>query len=304
MSTAASEGQITEPLYDALACPRFEVIPIRGVDDQVVYLLPGATVTVTCSPSKGIENTLAQSEALRRAGFHVVPHISARLVSGEPHLREIVQRLDFLDLREIFVIGGDAREAAGPYTSALELLDALAALSSGVERIGVAAYPEAHPLVDDMKLEQALWEKQRYASYIVTQICFDADVTQRWLAQLRQDGIVVPVYIGLPGVVERKHLLGISLKIGVGDSSRFVAKHGNLVRMLVKPHGYDPSELVMALAATVRSPQAGVAGFHLNTFNQVESTEEWRLGLLARLARDPGSPPSGRAHRETLKDVC
>lgn len=304
---ALSEQQANDPLYRALSSPRFEVIPIAGVDEQVAHLPPGAVVTVTCSPTKGIENTLDVSERLLKNGFHVVPHIAARLVSSQAHLREIIRRLSFLDLDEIFVIGGDAREAVGPFVSALEFLDALAGIGSDVRRIGIAAYPETHPLVDDMTLEQALWEKQRFAQYMVTQICFDPLVIARWLAILRQDGITLPAYIGLPGVVDRKHLLRISLKIGVGDSTRFVAKHKNLVRMLIKPSGYDPTELFMHLGDAFRSPALGIEGFHLNTFNQTESTEEWRHNVLTRLETELRSAQLARPallDGESLQDVC
>jgi methylenetetrahydrofolate reductase (NADPH) len=308
IGAVGAELHATDALQRALAEPRFEVVPIRGVEEQVAHLPRGATVTITCSPAKGIENTLDFSEILLKAGFQVVPHLSARLVRNDTHLGEIVRRLAFLDLHEIFVMGGDAREAVGPYLSALDLLEGLATMGSDIRRIGIAAYPETHPLVDDMTMEQALWEKLRYADYMVTQICFDAQLIARWLAEIRHDGIALPAYIGLPGVVDRKRLLQISLKIGVGDSTRFVAKHKNLVRMLIKPSGYDPTELVTRLADVLRDPALAVAGFHLNTFNQIESTEEWRLSMLAPgLDAEAASlleTGSHRAAEDDLRDVC
>src|SRR6516165_2927375 len=126
IGAVGAELHATDALQRALAEPRFEVVPIRGVEEQVAHLPRGATVTITCSPAKGIQNTLDFSEILLKSGFHVVPHLSARLVRNETHLRELVRRLAFLDLREIFAIGGDAREAIGPYLSALDLLEALA----------------------------------------------------------------------------------------------------------------------------------------------------------------------------------
>lgn len=37
-----------EALISVLAHPRFELIPIKGVEEQASYLPAGATVTVTC----------------------------------------------------------------------------------------------------------------------------------------------------------------------------------------------------------------------------------------------------------------
>ena len=58
--------------------PRFEVLPLDGIEEQVRTHLPTAVkVTVTASPRKGIEATLDLSERLAGAGYPVVPHLSA-----------------------------------------------------------------------------------------------------------------------------------------------------------------------------------------------------------------------------------
>ena len=44
---------------------------------------------MTCSPTKGIDPTLALSAELNGAGHHAVPHIAARLVTGREHVEKI-----------------------------------------------------------------------------------------------------------------------------------------------------------------------------------------------------------------------
>src|SRR3989440_12095548 len=85
-------------LARALAHPRFEVVPLPGVEEQARHLPRGAEVTVTCSPTRGIDRTLRRAEQLAGQGLQVVPHISARLVVDTAHLKDIVQRLDVLGL--------------------------------------------------------------------------------------------------------------------------------------------------------------------------------------------------------------
>src|SRR5215218_3884116 len=81
-------------LAAALRRPRFEVLPLDGIEEQVLeHLGPDVKVTVTASPRKGLEATLDLSERLAAAGYSVVPHLSARLVRDEAHLREAVARL-------------------------------------------------------------------------------------------------------------------------------------------------------------------------------------------------------------------
>jgi methylenetetrahydrofolate reductase (NADPH) len=267
-------------LTRALAHPRFELIPIKGVEEHARHLPPGAKVTVTCSATRGLEETLLLTERLAERGLEVVPHISARLVVDEAHLRDILRRLADLNLREIFVIGGDAKAPAGPFSGALDLLRAVAHLGHGFEEIGVAAYPEYHPFMEADTLRRVLEEKQPFATYMVTQICFDSEVIARWLGDVRERGINLPVHIGIPGVVDTKRLLGVSLRIGVGDSTRFLLKHTNMVARLLTPRSYQPDELVDQLAPCFDVPEYNIRGLHINTFNQIESTEKWRQEML------------------------
>jgi methylenetetrahydrofolate reductase (NADPH) len=264
----------------ALAQARFELIPVEGTAERAAHLPKGATVTVTCSPAKGIESTLLLGEKLLERGFGVVPHISARLVANNAHLKEIVCQLDDLGVREIFVIGGDAREPAGPFSGAFDLLSAMAELGHNFERIGIGGYPEGHPLIANEILWQALLDKRPFATYIVSQMCFDPAAIVAWLADLRHRGIDLPVYVGLPGVVERKKLLQIALKIGVGDSARFLKKYTNVLARFFEPGGYSPDELVRRLTPYLGDQAHNIVGFHIYTFNQVESTEKWRQQTL------------------------
>ena len=269
-----------EALVEALAQPRFELIPMEGAIERAALLPEGAKVTVTCSPTRGIESTLLLGETLLERGFRIVPHIAARLVADRAHLDEIVRRLDDLGVREIFVIGGDAKKPVGPFSSAVELLSAMADSGHDFEHVGIGGYPEAHPNIDDETLRQTLLDKRPFATYVVSQMCFDPDAILNWVADIRRRGIGLPVYIGLPGVVERKKLLQISLKIGVGDSARFLTKYTQVLTRFLKPGGYSPDELVKNLAPFVEDQDYNLAGFHIYTFNQVESTEEWRRQVL------------------------
>jgi methylenetetrahydrofolate reductase (NADPH) len=269
-----------EALVEALAQPRFELIPMEGAIERAALLPEGAKVTVTCSPTRGIESTLLLGEKLLERGFRIVPHIAARLVADRAHLDEIVRRLDDLGVREIFVIGGDAKKPVGPFSSAVELLSAMADSGHDFEHVGIGGYPEAHPNIDDETLRQTLLDKRPFATYIVSQMCFDPDAILNWVADIRRRAIGLPVYIGLPGVVERKKLLQISLKIGVGDSARFLTKYTQVLTRFLKPGGYSPDELVKNLAPFVEDQDYNLAGFHIYTFNQVESTEEWRRQVL------------------------
>lgn len=281
------------PAPRGLDLPRFELIPIKGALEAADHLPQGAEITVSCSPILGIENTLALAEELSGRG-RVVPHLAARLVTGTGHLDKLLRRMDDSGLRETFVVGGDSTEPHGPFTSSLELLEAMSRLGHGFERIGVPAYPEGHPLIDGERLTRALLDKQRFASYMVTQICFEPRTTLGWLERIRQRGVSLPVYVGVPGAVERGKLLRVSFKIGIGNSLRFLSKQHGIAGHLMAHGNYTPDDLVESLSPYVGDADYGIRGFHINTFNQVETTERWRAHMLASATTvSPGEESNG-----------
>jgi len=101
---------------DALAATVREAYMEIFPTDTISY------VAVTCSPTKGVEETLDMSERLANRGFKIVPHIAARMVKDKKHLGEIMARLNDLPVISIFVPGGDAAKPVGDYSKALELL--------------------------------------------------------------------------------------------------------------------------------------------------------------------------------------
>jgi len=177
------------------------------VDQQVSRLPRASTVTVTCSPRRGLEPTLLLCERLASLGFRAVPHLAARLVSSWDHLSTVAERLGRAGIREIFVIGGDAAKPSGPYDSALALLSSLADMGVRFDEVGIAGYPERHPLIDEGRLRRALLDKQPFASYLVTQICYDPTAVVDWIERQRRAGIRLPLYVGVPGVMNRAKLL-------------------------------------------------------------------------------------------------
>jgi methylenetetrahydrofolate reductase (NADPH) len=118
---------------------------------------------------------------------------------------------------------------------------------------------------------------------MITQMCFDPEVIVAWIRRMRAEGIDLPVHIGVPGVAERTKLLEIALKVGVGQSARFLKSNLGLLGRIIAPGGYSPDELLLALAPYFGATPYDIEGVHFYTFNQIESTEEWRAEILARL---------------------
>jgi len=267
-----------------LASPRYEVFPAGNVADAVAEWVPaGMTVTVTASPAKGLTATLDLAERLAGLGYRVVPHLSARMVADDAHLADLVARCLAIGVDDVFVPAGDADPPAGRFDSALSLLERLAELGSPFARTGITGYPESHPRIGDDVTIQAMWDKRRYASYIVSNLCFDPAVLRRWIQRVRGRGVTLPLWVGLAGPVDRVRLLRMAARAGVPESARFVAGHKSSLLRFGVPGGYSPDRLLERAAGALTAPASGVEGLHLFTFNQIQQTERWRRGLLDRL---------------------
>ncbi len=271
-----------------LSAPRYELLPLDGVAERAAQLPDGATVTVTCSPAKGQDVTVDVACDLAASGFRVVPHLAARRVRSACHLEQVVQRLEEAGVDDVFVVGGDGGEPDGPYPTALALLEAMAAQGAGFARVGIAGHPEGHLHADDATLDAVLVAKQPFATYVTTQVCFDTQAVATWARRIRRRGVALPIHAGVPGVVDSAKLLRVSLRIGIGDSVRFLRNNRGAVLRLLRAGSYRPDALVRQLAAL--EGDAAVEGLHLYTFNEAGATAAW-------VARAQARSMARRAHR-------
>jgi|TARA_Y100000294_G_scaffold75122_1_gene70776 methylenetetrahydrofolate reductase (NADPH) len=283
MNTSKPSAAVGKRIQEDLENAYMEIIPIPGIEERLGALQPNSHVAVTCSPTKGVDETIELSEKLIAQGFQVIPHIAAKCVSGEKHLETIVKRLDALSIESIFVPGGDRPEPIGEFNNAYDLLKALQKSGHNIKNIGIAAHPEGHPDVNEKILMEALEKKKDLADYIVTQMCFDANILGDWLVRINQQGVHLPVWVGLPGAIERGRLLRTSLRIGVGNSLRFLRKKSQVAAELMKSSIYNPDKLVTSISEYKDIANTNLAGYHIFCFNQIEITEKWRTETISKL---------------------
>jgi len=262
---------------------RYEVLPTASAEEQVLAHVGTSTaVTVTASPSKGLEPTLALTERLTSHGYTAIPHLAARMVRDRAELSEICDRLTAQGIDKVFVPGGDA-DPPGGFPDALSMLEAIKELGAPFSHVGITGYPESHPTISDDVTIQSMWDKRRYATHVVSNLTFDPEVLATWVGRMRKRGITMPLLLGIPGPVERTKLLSMATKIGVGESTRFLAKNKKTFALLAAPGGFTGERFLQKVAPALAPPEMLVEGLHVFTFNQVQATEEWRRDLLAQL---------------------
>jgi methylenetetrahydrofolate reductase (NADPH) len=244
---------------------RLEIIPTEGITAGVRAHVPaGSTITVTCLPHHGIARTMQTALQLAGMGYSVVPHLAARSIGSRGQLEAALRDCRDAGIREVFAIGGDASEAAGPYSNSLQLLEDIMELSGGDISAGVAGYPEGHPHHGELQMLDALLEKQHLASGVTTQMCFSVPRISWYAETLRREGVQLPIWAGVPGAVPRAKLIALAGKIGVGPSLKFLTRQGPLGRRLLSGSSYSPLPILDQLRDV---PE--IAGIHLYTFNSL-----------------------------------
>ncbi len=264
-----------------------ELVPMKNLETARTHLPAGATLSVTCSPAKGIEETQRLTEEFQAEGFDPIPHISARMVRDQAHTREIAGWLRANGLKKMFLVGGDADPPGGYFDAPTFLADFLDT-DHGLDRLGVTAYPDHHAVISDEKLHAALHAKQALLAeaglpgWCSTQMCFDAAVIETWLRNERAQGLTLPVHLGVAGVIDKAKLMTTGLRIGLGTSLGYLKKNRAAITSMMTSTDYDPNDLLVPMSDA--NLELNVEAVHLYTFNQVERTEAWRTATLAELS--------------------
>ena len=280
-----SSAEVSPAVKTLVGSLRYELIPMKSIEQAILDLPTGAPVSVTCSPVKGISATQEISARLIASGHEVVPHFAARLVESRDHVQKLATWVREQGIKEVFLIAGDAEKPAGPYQDGIELLRDFLDSNSGVARVGFGSYPDGHAFISREALSNALYDKQKLLQeagvqgLASTQMWFDVAQIRQWIKTERDNGFSVPLQLGVPGVVDRARLMSLGVRVGVGASMRYLSKNKASIMKMLSPGGYDPTELVAGLAKDAQS--LNIVGLHSFTFNSVADTAAWQREVLA-----------------------
>lgn len=249
--------------------------------EEAVPLIPGGTrVNVTFLSSEDLPTRLAAAQAVKAAGLVPVPHIAARRLTSEGDLRYFLEALRDAGVSEhVFVVGGDPSEPMGPYASALDVIRSGLLPGYGVRHVSISGYPEGHPDISDDELWSALRDKtaalaqQGLGGSIITQFGFDDEPIVRWIERVREQGIDLPIRIGVPGPAGIKRLLGFARRFGIASSAGIVKKYGLSLTNLMGTAG--PDRLIGALEGRIGPARHGDVLLHFYTFGGVAATAQW-----------------------------
>lgn len=257
-----------------------EAMPKQLAALDVADVLPSGTrVYVPYPPDARWDDTVAACRSLRDSCMCPVPHLTARSVRDARELRSRLTRLAEAGVDRLLLIAGDGEHPAGRYRNSLDVLESGLLAEHGFDRLGIAAHPEGHPLVEPADLERALARKLEYAAavgasmWIVTQFGFAPESSIAWLDDLRARRFPLRVRVGIAGPARLSTLLAFAARCGVRTSARLVARRPGVLRLAGR---YAPDPIVAGLARhAAETPDALLGGIHLFAFGGLRETVRW-----------------------------
>lgn len=254
---------------------------------QLAEHLPrGMAVYVAHTPKASVEDVARVASKLQALGFTASPHIVARRLPSEQALRSALYILCAAGVQQVLLVAGDLDRPAGPFTSTLEVLDTGLLQEAGLKRIGVAGHPEGHPAIRPeaqlaaLRHKQAFAERTGIALHMVTQFGFNPEAVYVWDRHLSDEGITLPVHVGIAGPTPLAKLMKFALLCGIGSSMHSLVKHKSAVAQLVHA-ATGPDELLLQLVRG-RSAHAGsrVAQPHFYSFGGALATATWLRAVM------------------------
>jgi methylenetetrahydrofolate reductase (NADPH) len=239
----------------------------------------GTRIYLSCLPNRSPEKLVEYAVNVRNAGFEPVPHITARAYEDRAAVDRLLAGLvGQANVRSALVIAGDLDDVAGPFTSALDLIESGALEQHGIREIDISGYPDGHPKIDDATLRRVLPEKLAAAAKrnlkvnVTTQFCFDPDHILAWLRALRATGVANAVRIGVAGPTSIPTLMRFALRCGVRASVR-----GAFNPKMMQLFGgvAAPDTIIRALAEAPDRAALEPFSFHFFSFGGLVPTGEW-----------------------------
>jgi len=272
----------------------FEVFPTDMVIQEILLQPKNTVLSLTSSPRVSLEDSVKIARTLHQAGYSVHPAFAARRFRDRQQARQILQLLASAKIEDIIVIGGDIVEPLGPFDSAESFLREFEQYGATFRSIGVAGYPEGHPVIPAPKLLEALRSKQKFAEqtgtrvYVATQMCFSSDAIVKWAVKLKEQGIMLPIKVGVPGIFNLQKLIRFAIQCGVGNSLAYLKKHQKRGREMVSQSTFAPFGMIDRIANHPLLADTSIDGLHVYTYNNLgESVGQFRNWSKLRLSGSP-----------------
>ena len=274
-------------LKDFISGYSIEVIPKTvAKTESFGDILPKSTrVYLAHLQDADITEMVAAAKRLNDEGFTVMPHIPARVIKNKAMLGDWLSMYqNEAGVDEALLIAGGSPKPIGDYDSSIKLIESGLFDLAGFKRLHIAGHPEGNKDIDPdgeiKNVSEALSWKQEFSKRtdaemaIATQFCFDANVVKKWMDDIKDDGIDIPIHIGIAGPAKLQTILKFSIECGIGSSMKILTKRAKDITKLLLP--YEPTQVLKELAEyKAKDPKFNIEQVHFFPFGGVKQTSDW-----------------------------
>jgi len=292
-----SRKPVNEPFSPALrqlvqGCS-IEVMPRTASKiERFADLLPNGTrVYVAHIEGTPFEDMLATAKRLSEEGFVVMPHIPARIVPDKQTFESwLEQYRDEAGVSQALVLAGGPTTPLGDFHSSMQLLESGLFDTYGFKTLHVAGHPEGNKDIDPdgstrlvseaLQWKQAFKERTDANMAIATQFAFDAQPVLDWANALKDQGIDIPIHVGIAGPTKLQTLIKFAIACGVGPSIAILKKRAMDLTKLALP--FEPRDVLEDLASAVAAGEAGhIEKLHFFPLGGITKTTDYVGDILS-----------------------
>ena len=269
-----------------------EVVPNSAAKiESFKEILPINTrVYIAHLETENIATMVATAKRINEEGFKVMPHIPARIIQNQTMLNDWISMYqNEAGVKEALLLAGGSTKPVGDYDSSMQLIESGLFDKAGFKRLHIAGHPEGSKDIDPdggMKnVSEALSWKQEFSNRtdadmaIATQFCFDADVVNKWAKNIQEDGIDIPIHIGIAGPAKLQTLLKFSVECGIGASMKILTKRAKDLTKLLLP--YKPTQMLTDLSEyKSKDPTLNIEQVHFFPIGGIKQTTDWLKEVL------------------------
>ena len=243
-----------------------EVMPKTAakVEDFRTLLPAGTRVYVAHIDGTPVSDMVTTARRLVDEGFAVMPHVPARGVLSEAELDHRLAAYADVGVTEALVLAGGIDRPHGPFSEAMQILRTGRFDARGFTRLHVAGHPEGNRDIDAdggegiamaaLRAKAGFSRETDAEMAVVTQFVFDAQAVIAWADRLAEEGIHLPLHIGVAGPAKLQTLLKYAMSCGAGASIRVLQRRASdLSRLMLS---FTPDAVLADLAAAVLEPPA------------------------------------------------
>ena len=286
-SSKTENQKVSDHLKEFLTGFSIEVMPRTAAKiESFKEILPKNTrVYIAHIEGVPIKEMVQTAKRISSEGFNVMPHFPARIIKDKSTLEEWINMYQVeAGINQALLLAGGVDKPHGTFESSMQLVETELFERYNFKNLHFAGHPEGNKDIDkdgsNKNVDEALLWKQKFNERsdidiaITTQFCFEAEPVIEWANSLTNNGINIPIHIGVAGPAKLQTLIKFSIACGVGPSLKVLQKRAKDVKKLLLP--FDPNDFLETLAKHKKeNPKFNISNIHFFPLGGIVTNASW-----------------------------